>query len=340
MISNRRKVLKGFAAAGALTAFGGITTRKAGAADFNYKVGSSFPVSHPFTAQMAEACKMVTESSGGRLTMQHFPASQLGSDTDMLSQVRSGALEIYPSTNTFMSSLAPNSSISGIAFAFPDSARVWSAMDGKLGEYIRGEIGKAGLYVMPAFWENGFRQMTTSKRVIKTVGDLAGLKIRVPVNPLSISLFKTLGAAPVAMNFAELYPALQTGIADGQENPLIIVETGKLYEVQKYCALSNHIWEGTPIVCNMKAWSALPENLREIVITSFGEASRKERALVAQAEAGLQAKLEKFGMSFNTVDTASFRTQLTKGGYYAEWKIKYGDAAWKVLEDSAGASLS
>jgi tripartite ATP-independent transporter DctP family solute receptor len=340
MLSNRRKVLKGLTAAGASVALGAPMIGRAIAADFIYKIGSSMPVTHPFTTVMAETCRKMVEKSGGKLSISHFPASQLGADTDMLSQVRSGALEIYVSTNSFMSTLAPASAISGIAFAFPDSAKVWAAMDGALGAFISGEIRKSGLHCMPTFWENGFRQITTAKRVVKTVRDLSGQKIRVPVNPLSISLFKYLGAAPVAMNFAELYPALQTGVVDGQENPLVVVDTGKLFEVQKFCALSNHIWEGTPIITNGRAWSALPDNLKEIVTTGLAEGAKLERQAVADVNSGLQAQLEKTGMTFNTVDTASFRSKLSEAGYYKEWKAKYGDQAWAVLEESVGAPLA
>jgi tripartite ATP-independent transporter DctP family solute receptor len=213
-------------------------------------------------------------------------------------------------------------------------------MDGKLGAFIAGEIEKTGLHCFPAFWENGFRQITTSKRAVKSVADLSGLKIRVPVNPLSISLFKNLGAAPVAMNFAELYSALQTGVVDGQENPLVIVETGKLFEVQKFASLSNHIWEGTPFVVNRRAWSALPDNLKEVLTSALTDGAKAERQMVADVNSGLQAKLEKAGMSFNVVDTASFRSHLSKSGYYSEWKAKYGNQAWAALEESVGASLS
>ena len=114
-------------------------------------------------------------------------------------------------------------------------------------------------------WDNGFRQMTTSSKPIETAKDMDGLKIRVPVSPLSISMFKALGAAPASLQFSEVYSALQTKIVDAQENPLPIIQVAKLYEVQKYCSLTNHIWDGFWFIANGRAWRRLPADLQKIV---------------------------------------------------------------------------
>src|SRR5436189_6066561 len=140
--------------------------------------------------------------------------------------------------------LVPAASINGIGFAFPDYDTVWKAMDGGLGAHVRGEIGKAGLVVMDKIWDNGFRQTTSSTRPINAPDDLKGFKIRVPVSPLWTSLFQSLGAAPAGINFSEVYTALQTHIVDGQENPLTLISLAKLFEVQKYASMTNHMWDG------------------------------------------------------------------------------------------------
>ena len=108
----------------------------------------------------------------------------------------------------------------------------------------RGQIEGAGLVVMEKIWDNGFRQITSSTKPITTPADLEGFKIRVPVSPLWTSLFTAFGSAPASINFAEVYTALQTGIVDGQENPLAIMKVAKLWEVQKYCSMTNHMWDG------------------------------------------------------------------------------------------------
>src|SRR5262249_10499311 len=155
---------------------------------------------------------------------------QLGSETEMLSQIRSGALEFFAMSPLTLATLVPNASINGIGFAFPDYEAVWRAMDGALGAYVRAEVGRAGIVTMEKIWDNGFRQITSSVRPIANPDDLRGFKIRVPVSPLWTSMFRALGASPTSINFAELYSSLQTRIVDGQENPLSIISTAKLYE--------------------------------------------------------------------------------------------------------------
>ncbi|WP_435336195.1 TRAP transporter substrate-binding protein, partial [Klebsiella pneumoniae] len=111
---------------------------------------------------------------------------------------------------------------------------------------------------MERIWDNGFRQITSSTRPIAGPADLQGFKIRVPVSPLWTSMFKALDSAPASINFAEVYSSLQTKIVDGQENPLAIISTAKLYEVQKYCSLTNHMWDGFWFLANRRAWERLP----------------------------------------------------------------------------------
>ena len=117
-------------------------------------------------------------------------------------------------------------------------------MDGDLGNYCRGIAEKIGFHCMDKASDHGFRQITMKSKPINTPDDLKGVKIRLPVAPLFIALFQHLGASPTPINFGEVYSALQTGLVDGQENPLILIDTAKLYEVQKYCSMTNHIWVG------------------------------------------------------------------------------------------------
>ena len=162
----------------------------------------------------------------------------------MMSQAIAGALEIYGMSLDILAQKSPSAAIFGVGFAFPDYPTAWKAMDGDLGSYCRGLSEKAGLYCMDKAFDHGFRQITMKSKPINVPDDLKGFKIRLPVAPLFISLFQHLGASPTPINFGEVYSALQTGLVDGQENPLILIDTAKLYEVQKYCSMTNHIWAG------------------------------------------------------------------------------------------------
>ncbi len=255
----RRTVLRGAAAAAALA----IPVRSAFAqkAEFTYKYANNLPLTHPMNQRAKEMTDAIRAETKGRVDIQIFPNNQLGSDTDVLSQLRSGGVEFFTLSGLILSTLVPAASISGMGFAFNDYPSVWKAMDGDLGAYIRGQIAKANIVAMDKIWDNGFRQITSSTKPIAAPTDLKGFKIRVPVSPLWTSMFKALDAAPASINFAEVYSALQTKIVDGQENPLAIISTAKLFEVQKYCSLTNHMWDGFWFLANRRAWEKLPPDL-------------------------------------------------------------------------------
>src|SRR5262245_9728412 len=268
----RRTILS---AAGAV-AGASIIGRSAQAAEFNLKYGNDLPATHPINKRAAEACDAIRAATNGRLDVQIFPNSQLGGSTDMLSQVRSGALDIF-TVGSPLANLVPVASISSVAFAFTDFDRVWAAVDGDLGGHIRQQITGIGLVAMDKMWDNGFRQITTSNKPINEPGDLKGLKLRVPVSPLFTSMFRALGTSPTAINFVEVYTALQTKIVDGQENPLALIDAAKFYEVQKYCSLTGHMWEGFWMVENRRNFDRLPQDLRETTMRLLNEGAVKQR---------------------------------------------------------------
>ena len=334
----RRTFVGGTAAATGIAAGAGfgILTRPAHAAEFTYKYANNLPVGHPMNTRAQEAAERIKQQSNGRLEIQIFPNNQLGGDTDMLSQVRSGALEFFTLSGLILATLVPAASINGVGFAFKDYDQVWAAMDGELGAWVRGQITKAGLHVMDKIWDNGYREITSSTKPINGPDDLRGFKIRVPVSPLWTSMFKAFDSAPASINFSEVYSALQTKVVEGQENPLAIISTAKLYEVQKYCSMTNHMWDGFWMLANRRAWEKLPKDLQEIVAKNWNEAAIAERADVAKLNASLKDELQAKGLVFNQPDPEPFRGTLRKAGFYAEWKEKYGAEAWGLLEKTVG----
>ena len=329
---NRRALI----GAAALPLFS-INTRPARAAEFTYKLANNTPQVHPLTIRMTEAVESILKATNGQVDIRLFPNNQLGSDTDMLSQLRSGAIEFFSLSGLILSTLVPPASINGIGFAFKSYDQVWSAMDGKLGAFVRAEIAKRGLFAFEKMFDNGFRQITTSSKPIKTPEDLKGVKLRVPPSPLWTSMFQGLGASPVTINFAEVYSALQTKIADGQENPLSLIETAKLYEVQKFCSMTNHMWDGFWLLANRRALDKLPAEARAIVEREFAAAAVAERGDIAKLNSDVRKTLEGRGLVINDVDNAPFRETLKTAGFYKEWRGKYGEEAWHVLEEQVGA---
>ncbi|MFM6990308.1 MAG: TRAP transporter substrate-binding protein [Rhodoferax sp.] len=306
------------------------------AAEFTYKYANNLPPTHSLNVRAREMSEKIRAETGGRVDIQVFPASQLGSDTDTLSQLRAGGVEFFTLSGLILATLVPQAAISGIGFAFKDYNSVWKAMDGDLGAYIRGQINKSGLVVMDKIFDNGFRQMTSSAKPINSAEDLKGFKMRVPVSPLWTSMFKAFDSAPAGINASELYTALQTKVVDGQENALTGIMALKLYEVQKYCAMTNHMWDGFWFLANRRAWERLPPNLREIVAKHINAAAMAERADLAAQSESMQKDLASKGMVFNSPNSDGFRAKLRSGGFYAEWKSKLGDEAWNILERQVG----
>ena len=336
MVLSRRRLLGVGSAAFVGGVIGAPFVARAQSAEFSYKYANNLPVTHPMNIRAREMADAIKAETNGRVEISIFPSSQLGSDTDTLSQIRSGAVEFFTLSGLILATLVPAASINGMGFAFPDYAVVWKAMDGELGAYVRQQIAKSGLVAMEKIWDNGFRQTTSSTKPIATPDDLRGMKLRVPPSPLWTSMFKAFEAAPTSINFNEVYTALQTKVVDGHENPLAIIATAKLNEVQRYCSLTNHMWDGFWFLANRRAWERLPENLRAIVAKHINAAGEKEREDVAKLNATLQQELVEKGMIFNQTDPAPFRDKLRQAGFYAEWKGKYGDEAWAILERSTG----
>ena len=305
-------------------------------AEFKLKYANNLPAIHPMNVRAKEAADAIRKETNGRVDIQIFPSNQLGSDTDMLSQVRSGAIDFFTISGLILSTLVPMASVNGIGFAFNDYQQVWPAMDGDLGAFTRAHIEKANLHPFEKIWDNGFRQITSSSRPIAAPADLKGFKIRVPVSPLWTSLFKAFDAAPASINFSEVYSALQTKIVEGEENPLAVIQTAKLYEVQKYCSQTNHMWDGFWFLASGKTWARLPKDLQAVVAKHINAAALNERDDIRRLNNSLEVELKTKGLVFNTINPEAFRAALKKSGFYAEWKQKYGPEAWAILEKYSG----
>ncbi|MFT3720204.1 TRAP transporter substrate-binding protein [Pseudorhodoferax sp.] len=333
MNASRRSVLKATGAAGLVGIAGRTALAQAGA--FNYKLGTNVPVTHTIAIRLNEATEKIRAETSGKVNIRVFPSGQLGSDTDMLSQVRSGGIQFLTLPGLILANLVPMASLNSVGFIFPDYPSVWKAMDADLGQYIRSHIAKANLVCFEKVWDNGFRQITSNKPIAGP-RDLVDLKIRVPPAPLLVSLFKALKAAPTPINFNELYSSLQTRVVEAQENPLAIIATAKLYEVQKSCALTNHGWDGYWLLGNKRAFEALPEPLREIVNKHLNDAAMAQRQDSEKLAVSLQQELTAKGLAFNKPDSAAFRAALQEAKFYAEWKSKFGGEAWERLEAAVG----
>jgi tripartite ATP-independent transporter DctP family solute receptor len=329
---NRRNLIQGAAAAGAGLAFPAIVL---GQSQFKLKFANIMPADHPLNTRMKEASTTIKEKTNGQVDIQIFPSSQLGSDADMLSQLRSGGIDYFAQSGLILSSLVPVAAFNGIGFAFSDYPSVWRAMDGALGKHVVGAVEKAGLIAFDRMWDNGFRQTLSATQPVRSPADLKGFKIRVPPSPLWTALFRDLGASPVTVPWGETYTALQTKVADGLENPLAGIYFAKMHEVGKFLSNTNHMWDGFWFLANRRSFQALPVTAQEIVRQTVNAAALKQREDVERLNQELRTNLSK-SVEFVNVDSSAFRKRLQESGFYSEWKKRMGDEAWGLLEATAG----
>jgi TRAP-type transport system periplasmic protein len=300
---------------------------------FHYQLGLNQPEASPTARRLAEMAQAIGRDTEGELVVEVFPEGRLGLDPEMLADMRAGKLEFYLS-GALLGEIAPASALPLMPFAFRDSQAVFAALDGALGARIRGELAQHGIHAFRHSLQNGFHHLTTGVRPIRDAADLAGLKIRSPGGALAADFFQSFGAEAGYVPFNRMYGALQARQFDGQSDPLGVVLSLKLYEVQGCLSLTGHWWSGFTLLANGGAWLALPAAMRQIVERNFETFALLQRADVEAVNAAGAARLEALGMHVDTADTASFRAKL--GGFYARWREKAGPEAWRLLERYAG----
>ena len=280
----------------------------------------------------------VAKETNGRLRVTTFPQNNNvpGSDPQALDLLAAGEIEFFTVMGGILGRKVPVAEIQGVPFAFTSHKQVHVANDGKLGEYIGRACLAAGIYRFQyGLLENGFRQISMVEKPIRTADDLRGVKMRVPDGQMFRDVFTALEAQPVTVNIRELYEALKTRRVDAQENPLVITEVNRLYEVTRYISITNHMWSGFNLLANLKFWDALPSGVQDVVQRNVKKYVGAQRAYTDKLNRELETTLAGRGMVFNTADVATFRKKLG-GGFYQRWKGEFGATAWSLLEEQVG----
>lgn len=268
---------------------------------------------HEASVKFAE---LVKAKSGGRINVQVAPSAQLGDDAAMLTALRTGALDMSANSQGAVAAAVPEYAAYGMPFLFSNSADAFKVLDGPLGKELSDKSAAKGMVVL-GYWDNGIRHMTNSKRPINKVEDMKGLKMRTPPDAVLVDIMQALGAEAQQIKFAELYVALQQGVVDGQENPLVNIYASKLYEVQKHLALTGHMFQMTPFLMSKRTWDRLPEADRKAVTEAAAEATALQRRLTQESDDKTLAELKAKGVQVTTVDKAAF--QKATAGVDAKW---------------------
>lgn len=219
-------------------------------------------------------------------------------------------------------------------FAFADAAQAHAALDGALGQHLRSEMRAQKLSLLGAF-DNGMRHICSVAEDVRTPDDLSGYCIRVPNALIFNELFQALGATPFVVNIDGLYAALRAHNVDGHENPLVITQMNRLYEVTSSISLTAHAWSGFNLVANRRFWKSLDSAERNAVRDAVKMQLADQRAYTARLNAELETTLLRRGMRILKVDRESFRRRIG-GEWYARWKERCGTIAWRLLEARVG----
>ena len=281
----------------------------------------------------------VEKESNGRVQEQFFPESALGGETPMMAQVRGGALAFQILSPSTVSGVVPAANICNLGYAFRTAAEGTHVLDGPLGGYLQSEAAAKGLHWMRTIWDSGMFQLTSGTHPIKSPDDLRGFKVRVSEARIVVDLFRGLGANPTPMGFNEIYTALQTKVVDGTSTPLVTIETGRFYEVQKYISLTNHAWSGLCLISNNDLWKSLPPDIATLIERNNTRYATLERRDTAALNASLADKLGRQGVTVNAIaDQTPFRARLKP--YFDTWAAAFGPSAGGMLESSLGRKLT
>ncbi len=242
--------------------------------------------------------KLVAEKSNGDIEVKFYPDGTLGTSTAIVSGVRTGTIDMAIIGAVNLGGLADGFLALDLPFIFKDKAHVYRALDGKVGEALFAQLDKVGLVGL-SFFENGFRNITNSRKPIVVPEDVQGLKIRVPQSNTLVATFEALGANPVPMAYGELYTAMETGAIDSQDHPMPALYAGKFYEVQKYLSMTRHGYAAVPMVVNKRKFDKLTPEQQQILRECAIEAAKFQRDLNSKSEATMVAEMEKAGLQVN-----------------------------------------
>ena len=294
------------------------------------KLGHAVSDQHPYHMGAQRFKEIVEKETGGEVEVSLFPNNQLGTgERDLLEGLQLGVVDVYVGSTGPASGFEKKFMLFDFPFLFKNKAQAYEVLDGEIGTYVMGLLDKIGIRGL-AWYENGFRHFTNSKRPVNTPEDVKGLKLRTMENKIHMALWRAMGADPTPMAWGEVFTALQQGTVDGQENPIPVLYVQKIYEVQKHLALTGHVFSPAMIAIAKAKFDALPEAHREIILRAARESALYQREQITRMEDEQVSKLKELGMEVTTPDVAPFR-EATKP-VYDQFRGELGEDA-KLLDE-------
>ncbi len=298
------------------------------------KLGYALAVNSHYGAGAAAWADTAEKASGGKLKFKQFPSSALGGERETVESVQLGTLEAVIVSSGTLSNFVPEVGVTDIPFLFRDLAHARSVLDGPVGQDLLKKFTARNLIAL-AWGEQGFRHLTNSRHPVQTPADMKGLKIRTMENPVHITAFKTLGAAPTPMAWPEVIGALQQGTIDGQENPMSVIVSARLAEVQKHLTLTGHVYSPAAMLVSAKLWNSLDDAGKKALADGAKAGVVAMRAYVDDVERKGVEAVRAAGMQVVVLDEpskAAFQKSLAPA--YEQYHAKYGKA---LIESIANA---
>lgn len=283
------------------------------------KLGHGQTEAHPYHLGAVRFKELVEEATDSRIKIEIYPAGTLGQERDMVEGTGLGTVDMCITTNAPLTNFAKNFNVFEFPYLFIDFDHVSAVLDGEIGKSLLAELNDIGIVGL-AYFENGFRNMTSSKP-INSVEDLKKMKIRTMESEIHISAFNAMGANATPMAWGEVYTALSQGTIDGQENPLMAVRDGKIYEVNKYLAITEHLYAPAELLINAKLFNSLSKEDQAILMDAADKAKIYEREEARKVNADVEA-MKANGMTVTYPDKSSFIEAVQP--VYDKYKEQYG----------------
>ena len=269
------------------------------------KVGYSTGADDPRGIAIEYMKEVIEAETDGQVLLEIHPSASLGSDDQLIAGLITGDVDVTVSSAGNYALYAPRIGVSALPFLFSDFSSAWRFIDSGEMEQICAELEPYNMHVL-AFFDNGFRCVTTTSRPILSVSDMVGLKIRTPDNQIVMETMSELGASPKSYPFAQLKQALIDGDFDAQENPIPVIFNSALYEVQNYLSITNHSYDAMPLTIRQDIWEELRSEYRDVIVHAAKAAQAMDRKLVAQQTETYVFQLEEKGMTITNPNLNEF----------------------------------
>lgn len=285
------------------------------------KAAHTLAPDHPYQDGLVKFGELLKERTNGKYAVEVFPSAQLGSEREAIEGVQMGTIDVTLVSTAPLAGFSDAFLVTDLPFIFTSREHAYRVLDGEIGTSMFSQLDGSGLKGL-AYFENGFRNVTNSKKPIINPEDMDGLKIRTMENQIHMDSFRVIGADPTPMAFGELFTALQQKTIDAQENPLPIIYTSKFYEVQAHLALTGHFYAPAPLLVSQALWDKLSDEEKEIFQQAANDARDFERQIILEMDNSVLEELIQNGMQVTEPDKAKWMEAMQP--VYDAWQDKIG----------------